>query len=68
MALATIRSDHGPTIGVDDLGDGDTRITLWSNLTINVVGGYDGPQVSVTLMGEEVERLRDLLDRALEDY
>jgi hypothetical protein len=47
---------------VDDLGDGDARITLWSNLT------NDGPQVSVTLMGEEVERLRDLLDRALEDY
>jgi hypothetical protein len=62
VALATIRSDHGPTIGVDDLGDGDTRITLWSNLT------NDGPQVSVTLTGEEVERLRDLLDRALEDY
>lgn len=62
MALATIRSDHGPTIGVDDLGDGDTRITLWSNLT------NDGPQVSVALTGEEVERLRDLLDRALEDY
>lgn len=62
MALATIRSDHGPTLGVDDLGDGDARITLWSNLT------NDGPQVSVTLTGEEVERLRDLLDRALEDY
>ena len=62
MALATIRSYHGPTIGVDDLGDGDTRITLWSDLS------NDGPQVSVALTGDEVERLRDLLDRALEDY
>ena len=62
MALATIRSYHGPTVGVDDLGDGDTRITLWSDLS------NDGPQVSVALTGDEVERLRDLLDRALEDY
>jgi hypothetical protein len=62
MALATIKSYHGPTVGVDDLGDGDVRITLWANLS------NDGPQVSVVLTGEEVERLRDLLDRALDDY
>jgi hypothetical protein len=47
---------------VDDLGDGDTRITLWSDLS------NDGPQVSVALTGDEVERLRDLLERVLEDY
>lgn len=62
MALSTIQSYHGPTIGVDDLGDGDTRIILWSDLT------HDGPQVNVVLTGDEVERLRDLLDRALDDY
>jgi len=62
MALAAFRSYHGPTVGVDDLGDGDTRITLWSDLS------NDGPQVSVALTGDEVERLRDLLDRVLEDY
>jgi hypothetical protein len=62
MPLSTFTSYHGPTVGVDNLGDGDCRITLWSNL------GADGPQVNVALQGDEVEKLRDLLDDVLNDY
>jgi hypothetical protein len=67
MPLSTFTSDHGATVGVDNLGDGDCRITIWSNLGVAGVPVGD-TMVSVALQGEEVEKLRDLLDDVLNDY
>lgn len=60
--MSRIETYHGPVVFVTDKGDGDASITLHAFPTL------DGPQVSVAMTGDEVERLRALLDEVLDDY
>jgi len=58
-----VETHHGPTVTIENHGDGDAVIVV-----TNVKGFVNTEGVRIAMDGSEVEQLRDMLDDVLNDY